>query len=143
MDWDHFRYFLELARAGTLAGAARRLDVEHTTVSRRLQALDIEVKAYVPSEGITKLHSKVWIFTHDVGKPDESRRVIGGTVNAIKGAYEYNHEVGVLFYGEGVGEDVQAAFDEDFTRNAADIPKLGKWDRFKSGIVELLNMSII
>ena len=43
MDWDHFRYFLELARAGTLAGAARRLDVEHTTVSRRLQALEKQV----------------------------------------------------------------------------------------------------
>ena len=43
MDWDHFRYFLELARAGTLAGAARRLGVEHTTVSRRLQALEKQV----------------------------------------------------------------------------------------------------
>ncbi|MBO9676854.1 MAG: LysR family transcriptional regulator [Acidovorax sp.] len=40
MDWDHFRYFLELARTGTLAGAARRLGVEHTTVSRRIQALE-------------------------------------------------------------------------------------------------------
>jgi phosphatidylserine/phosphatidylglycerophosphate/cardiolipin synthase-like enzyme len=110
---------------------------------RRLQALDIEVKAYVPPEGITKLHSKVWLFTHDAGKPEQTHRVIGGTVNAIKGAYEYNHEVGVLFYGKGVGEDVQAAFEEDFTKNAASIPKLGKWDRFKSGIVELLNQTII
>ena len=40
MDWDHLRYFLELARAGTLAGAARRLAVEHSTVSRRIQALE-------------------------------------------------------------------------------------------------------
>lgn len=45
MDWDHFRYFLELARAGTLVGAARRLGVEHTTVSRRLQALEKQVGA--------------------------------------------------------------------------------------------------
>ena len=36
MDWDNLRYFLELARAGTLAAAARRLAVEHTTVSRRV-----------------------------------------------------------------------------------------------------------
>lgn len=43
MDWDHFRYFLELARAGTLVGAARRLGVEHTTVSRRLRALEKQV----------------------------------------------------------------------------------------------------
>ncbi len=39
-DWDNLRYFLELARAGTLAAAARRLAVEHTTVSRRIQALE-------------------------------------------------------------------------------------------------------
>ena len=40
MDWDNLRYFLELARTGTLAGAARRTGVEHTTVARRIQALE-------------------------------------------------------------------------------------------------------
>ena len=43
MDWDNLRYFLELARAGTLVGAARRLAVDHTTVARRLQALEKQV----------------------------------------------------------------------------------------------------
>ena len=40
MDWDNLRYFLELARTGTLAAAARRAGVEHTTVARRIQALE-------------------------------------------------------------------------------------------------------
>ena len=40
MDWDNLRYFLELARAGTLLAAARRTGVEHTTVARRIQALE-------------------------------------------------------------------------------------------------------
>ena len=40
MDWDNLQYFLELARSGTLVAAARRLGVEHTTVSRRVQALE-------------------------------------------------------------------------------------------------------
>jgi len=40
MDWDNLRYFLELARAGTLTAAARRLGVDHTTVARRIQALE-------------------------------------------------------------------------------------------------------
>src|SRR5699024_7901152 len=40
MDWDQLRYFLELARAGRLVIAARRLEVQHTTVSRRVQALE-------------------------------------------------------------------------------------------------------
>lgn len=34
------RHFLAIARAGTLAGAARELGVEHTTVGRRLAALE-------------------------------------------------------------------------------------------------------
>lgn len=40
MDWDNLRFFLELSRAGRLTTAARRLGVDHTTVSRRLQALE-------------------------------------------------------------------------------------------------------
>ncbi len=43
MDWDNLRYFLELARSGTLVSAARRLAVDHTTVARRIQALEKEV----------------------------------------------------------------------------------------------------
>ena len=40
MDWDHLRYFFALAQTGTLVGAARTLGVEHTTVARRIQALE-------------------------------------------------------------------------------------------------------
>jgi DNA-binding transcriptional LysR family regulator len=43
MDWDNLRFFLELARSGTLVSAARRLGVDHTTVARRIQALEKEV----------------------------------------------------------------------------------------------------
>jgi DNA-binding transcriptional LysR family regulator len=39
-QWDDLRYFLAAARAGTLAGGARALGVEHSTVGRRLTALD-------------------------------------------------------------------------------------------------------
>lgn len=40
MDWDNLRFFLELSRAGKLTAAARRLGVDHTTVARRVQALE-------------------------------------------------------------------------------------------------------
>ena len=40
MDWDQLRYFLELARAGRLVIAARRMGVDHTTVSRKVQSLE-------------------------------------------------------------------------------------------------------
>lgn len=39
-DWNDMRYFLELARRGKLAAAALRLGVDHTTVSRRIGALE-------------------------------------------------------------------------------------------------------
>jgi len=39
-DWDHLRYFLALHDAGTLSGAARAAGVEHTTVARRIDALE-------------------------------------------------------------------------------------------------------
>ena len=40
MDWDHLRFFLAVARAGSLAGAASVLSVNHSTVFRRINALE-------------------------------------------------------------------------------------------------------
>jgi DNA-binding transcriptional LysR family regulator len=40
IEWDDLRFFLAIHRAGTLAGAARALGVEHTTVGRRLAAME-------------------------------------------------------------------------------------------------------
>lgn len=40
MDWDDLQVFLAVARAGRVSAAAKRLGVEHTTVSRRLAALE-------------------------------------------------------------------------------------------------------
>ena len=39
-DWNDLRYFLELSRQGKLVRAATRLQVDHTTVSRRITALE-------------------------------------------------------------------------------------------------------
>ena len=40
MDWDGLQYFLMVARHGTLARAAQALQVDATTVSRRVSALE-------------------------------------------------------------------------------------------------------
>jgi DNA-binding transcriptional LysR family regulator len=42
-EWTDLRFFLELARAGTLSGASRRLEVEHTTVARRIDRLETQL----------------------------------------------------------------------------------------------------
>lgn len=40
VKWDDLRFFLEVARTRTATGAARRLGVDYTTVSRRVRALE-------------------------------------------------------------------------------------------------------
>ena len=44
-DWDDLRFFLAVARAGRLTAAARQLEADHTTVSRRISALEAALKA--------------------------------------------------------------------------------------------------
>ncbi len=43
LDWDDLRHFLALATAGTFLGAAKRLGVEHATISRRVLALEMRL----------------------------------------------------------------------------------------------------
>jgi len=45
VDWDALQVFLAIARTGRISAAARRLGVEHTTVSRRLAVLEAELGA--------------------------------------------------------------------------------------------------
>lgn len=40
MNWDDLRYFLALARQHSVSGAGRELNVKHTTVARRIAALE-------------------------------------------------------------------------------------------------------
>lgn len=39
-DWDHARVFLAVAREGQLLGAARKLKLDHATVTRRINTLE-------------------------------------------------------------------------------------------------------
>ena len=43
MNWENLRFFVAIARAGTLSGAAKALDVDQATVSRRLMSLEAEL----------------------------------------------------------------------------------------------------
>jgi DNA-binding transcriptional LysR family regulator len=40
MDWDHLRFFVELARRGSLSETSRHLNADHSTVGRRIAALE-------------------------------------------------------------------------------------------------------
>jgi DNA-binding transcriptional LysR family regulator len=44
-SWDNLRYFLAVARTGTLSAAADQLGTEHTTVARHIYALEEELNS--------------------------------------------------------------------------------------------------
>jgi DNA-binding transcriptional LysR family regulator len=44
LDWDNLRFLLAVHRAGTVVGAAQRLQVDRATVARRLDALERELR---------------------------------------------------------------------------------------------------
>ncbi len=44
-DWDHLQSFLAVARSGRLTEAARRLGIEHTTLSRRIAGLEGQLRS--------------------------------------------------------------------------------------------------
>ncbi len=43
MDWDNLRFFLALAETGSLSRAAKHHHVDHSTVARRVEALEAEL----------------------------------------------------------------------------------------------------
>lgn len=47
MNWNDLRFFVAVAEEGTLSGAARRLGKDHTTVARRIEALEVDLGAHL------------------------------------------------------------------------------------------------
>ena len=45
LNWDDLRIFLAVARNGSISGAARQLDLQHSTVSRRMHKLETALGA--------------------------------------------------------------------------------------------------
>ena len=45
VNWDDLRLFLAVARTGSISRAAKKLDVQHSTVSRRLRKFEDKLGA--------------------------------------------------------------------------------------------------
>src|SRR2546421_9626981 len=76
-NWDHIRYFLAVARMGTLSAAADQLGTEHTTVARHIQALEDELN--------TRLFHK---SNSGCGLTEAGERLLAGA-EAIESAYVF------------------------------------------------------
>src|SRR3979490_3627105 len=71
IDWDHVRYFLAVARGGSVRAAAERLGVNHATVLRRIAPLEERLGVHMfeqmppgysltaAGEGVLALHHQI------------------------------------------------------------------------------------
>ena len=76
-NWDDLRYFLAVARTGTLSAAAEQLGTEHTTVARHVHALEGELNSCL-------FHKS----NSGYGLTDAGERLLAGA-EAIESAYVY------------------------------------------------------
>ncbi|MDP4022793.1 LysR family transcriptional regulator [Methylobacterium sp. NEAU 140] len=92
-SWDDLRFFLAVARTGTLSAAAARVGTEHTTVGRRIRALEEGLSARLfhrsnlgyalteAGEGLlatAEAMESAFLAAHAAG--DEAGRAVSGTV---------------------------------------------------------------
>jgi DNA-binding transcriptional LysR family regulator len=92
LDWDDLRHALAIGAAGSLAGAARTLGVNHTTVLRRLDALEAHLgsrlfdrqrRGYQPTEAGLALLEQA---RHMAARADEVERQVLGRDRELTGA---------------------------------------------------------
>jgi len=57
VNWDDLKLFLAVSRCGTISGAAKQLNVQHSTVSRRIKTLEknLGVSLFIRAKNIYEL----------------------------------------------------------------------------------------
>ncbi|MDH4062308.1 MAG: LysR family transcriptional regulator [Aquincola sp.] len=92
LQWDDLRHALAIGTAGSLAGAARALEVNHTTVLRRLDALEAQLgtrlfdrhrSGYQPTDAGLALLEQA---RHMATRADEIERQVLGRDRELTGA---------------------------------------------------------
>lgn len=92
LDWDGLRYFLEVARTQRVSAAALRLGVRHSTVSRRIHALELELGTLLfdksKSSGFTLTEEGIRFFAYAEqieGTREATRKSMGQIQGALVG----------------------------------------------------------
>jgi DNA-binding transcriptional LysR family regulator len=107
LDWDDVRFFLNALESKSLAGAARSLGVEHTTVGRRISSLERTLGATLVArkpEGLeaTALGEKVAQLARDMRR---SARAIEELVKSQQARVRISTPSGFTrLFGDKVGE---------------------------------------
>ncbi|MEM7267797.1 MAG: LysR family transcriptional regulator [Pseudomonadota bacterium] len=102
MNWDDLRYFLALSRTGKLVSAGARLGVDHTTVRRRIMALEEDL-----GETLFARSPKGYALTEAGRRLVEHAEEIESRMLIAQGSFEagQTHHAGVIRIGapEGLG----------------------------------------
>ncbi|AEC20214.1 LysR family transcriptional regulator [Pusillimonas sp. T7-7] len=116
LDWDGLRYFLEVARTQRVSAAALRLGVRHSTVSRRIHALELELgtllfdKSKSTGFTLTEEGNRFFAYAEQIeGTLITAREEISGQSQTLSG----HLRVGST---EGFGNYVLAPLMTDFQR---------------------------
>src|SRR5688572_19469703 len=92
LNWDDLHYFLAVARAGSLTGAAKALGVNHSTVLRRLATLEHRLDArlfdrfqtgYVITEAGEALQKRLGGVAEQI---ESAQRQLSGLNEALRGS---------------------------------------------------------
>lgn len=78
MNWDDLRFFLALARSGTVSAAGRELGVRHTTVSRRIGALERRLETRLfdrRPDGFTMTPAGENLYQHALGMEEQAQAI--------------------------------------------------------------------
>ena len=116
LDWDTLRYFLAVARTQRVSAAARVLGVEHTTVSRRIRALEVELDSLLFEKSrnagfiLTEDGQRLFVHAEQVESTvDTARESLSGIGQALSG----HVRIGAT---EGLGSYVLTPLAADFQR---------------------------
>ncbi len=116
LDWDGLRYFLEVARTQRVSAASLRLGVQHSTVSRRIHALERELGTVL----FDKSKSSGFTLTEDGNRFFAYAEQIEGTLLTAREAISGQSQAlsGHLRVGstEGFGNYVLTPLMVDFQR---------------------------
>ena len=87
MNWDDLKVFLAVARTGTYSGAAKQLEVQHSTVSRRIKALEQDL-----GSNLVRRKQGLYKLTEAGRKLEVSALRVESEVVKVDGAILNKHE---------------------------------------------------
>ena len=101
MNWDDMRFFLALARSATVSAAGRELKVKHTTVARRISALEEHLGARLfdhLKEGYAMTQAGEELYEHACNMEEQAQAIdrrVFGMDSQLKGSLKLaaSHDV--------------------------------------------------